>query len=135
MIVADTTLISYLTIEGDFTATAVAVREKDPEWAAPLLWQSEFANVLWLYVRRGTFALDLALEHLDTAQDLIAGRTYAVAMTEALRLGAKSGCTAYDCQYVALARQLDCPLVTHDEEVLDAFSGIALHPDDFVAAG
>lgn len=133
MIVADTTLISYFTIEGDFTDDAVAVRERDPVWAAPLLWQSEFANVLWLYVRRGIFGLDLALEHLDTARDLVAERTYAVAIAEALRLGADSGCTTYDCQYVALARQLDVPLVTHDQEVLDAFPKIAVHPDDFVA--
>lgn len=134
MIVADTTLISYFTIEGDLTEAAVAVREKDPAWAAPLLWKSEFANVLWLYVRRGTFELDLALEHLDTAQDLVAERAYAVAIAEALRLGADSGCTTYDCQYVALARQLEVPLVTHDQEVLSAFPDIAMHPDDFLAA-
>jgi predicted nucleic acid-binding protein len=134
MIVADTTLISYFTIKGDLTEAAVAVREKDPTWAAPLLWESEFANVLWLYVRRGTFELDLALEHLDTAQDLVAGNTYAVAIVEALRLGTESGCTTYDCQYVALARQLDVPLVTHDREVLGAFPTAAMHPDDFIDA-
>lgn len=134
MIVADTTLISYFTIEGELTEAAVGVREKDSVWAAPLLWKSEFANVLWLYVRRGTFGLDLALQHLDTAQDLVAGNTYAVAIAEALRLGADSGCTAYDCQYVTLAHQLDVPLVTHDQEVLDAFPETAMHPADFLAA-
>jgi predicted nucleic acid-binding protein len=85
-------------------------------------------------VRRGTFGLDLALEHFDTAKDLIADRAYAVAITEALRLGAESGCTAYDCQYVALARQLDVPLVTHDRDVLRAFPETAIHPDDFIRA-
>ncbi len=50
MMVADTTLISYYTIQGEHTKTAVEVRRKDPEWAAPLLWRSEFLNVLWLYV-------------------------------------------------------------------------------------
>jgi predicted nucleic acid-binding protein len=134
MIVANTTLISYFTIEGDLTEAAVAVREKDPAWAAPLLWESEFANVLWLYVRRGTFGLDLALQHLDTAQDLVAGHTYAVAIAEALRLAAESGCTTYDCQYVTLARQLEVPLVIHDQEVLNAFPKTALHPGDFIAA-
>jgi hypothetical protein len=37
MIVADNTLISYFTIEGEFTGEATSVRQKDPEWAAPLL--------------------------------------------------------------------------------------------------
>lgn len=132
MIIADTTLISYFTIEGDFTEDAVAVREKDPAWAAPLLWESEFANVLWLYVRRGIFGLDLALQHLDVAQDLMNGRVYGVAIQEALRLGAASGCTAYDCQYVALARQLSVPLVTSDREILEAFPETTVRPADFV---
>ena len=36
MLVADTTLISYVTIEGDFTKGAMSLRKYDPEWAAPL---------------------------------------------------------------------------------------------------
>jgi predicted nucleic acid-binding protein len=133
MIVADTTLISYFTIDGDYTDEAVAVRETDPDWAAPLLWESEFANVLWLYMRRGVFGLDLALQHLDLAQDLMDGRVYGVAIQTALRLGTASGCTAYDCQYVALAHQLGVPLVTNDKDVLDAFPDTAVRPRDFIA--
>lgn len=133
MIVADNTLISYFTIEGDFTEEAVAVRKKNPEWAAPLLWRSEFMNVLWFYVRQEKFALDLALEHLDTAEDLMSGRTYQPAPPAVLRLAAGSGCSTYDCQYVQLAKDLGVPLVTHDKEVLKAFSHIAVHPQDFLS--
>lgn len=135
MIVADNTLISYFTIEGDFTEEAIQVRRKDPEWAAPLLWRSEFMNVLWLYVRRGAFQLDLALEHLDTAEDLIADRSYQPAPPAVLRLATGSGCSAYDCQYVQLAKDLSAELVTHDKEVIEAFPGIAVHPKDFLGAG
>jgi len=103
MIVADNSLISYFTIEGEFTEEAVAVREKDPVWAAPLLWRSEFLNVLWLHVRQGAFGLDLAFEHIDVAEDLIADRSYEIAPMEVLRLAVNSGCTAYDSQYAALA--------------------------------
>jgi len=132
MIVADNTLISYFTIEGEFTEKATQVRQRDPEWAAPLLWRAEFLNVLWLHVRQGEFGLDLAIQHIDLAEDLIGERSYDVAPTEVLRLAVDSGCSAYDSHYAALAQQLDVPLVTHDGEVLEAFPETAVHPDDFL---
>jgi Predicted nucleic acid-binding protein, contains PIN domain len=132
MIVADNTLISYFTIEGEFTEEATRVREKDPEWAAPPLWRAEFLNVLWLHVRQGEFGLDLAIQHIDLAEDLIDGRSYDVAPTEVLRLAVESGCSAYDSHYAALAQQLGVPLVTHDGGVLEGFPKTAVHPDDFL---
>ncbi len=117
---------------GEFTEEVVAVRQKDPVWAAPLLWRSEFLNVLWLHVRQGAFGLDLAFEHIDVAEDLIADRSYEVAPTKVLRLAVNSGCTAYDSQYAAVAQQLDVPLVTHDGEVLANFPERAVHPSDFL---
>lgn len=132
MIVADNTLISYFTIEGEFTEKATQVRQRDPEWAAPLLWRAEFLNVLWLHVRQGEFGLDLAIQHIDLAEDLIGERSYDVAPTEVLRLAVDSGCSAYDSHYAALAEQLDVPLITHDGEVLEAFPETAVHPDDFL---
>jgi len=132
MIVADNTLISYFTIDGEFTEEAVAVRRKDSTWAAPLLWRPEFLNVLWLHVQQGEFGLDLAFEHIDVAEDLISGRSYEVAPTDVLRLAVESGCAAYDSHYAALARQLEVDLVTHDEEVLEGFPETAIHPRDFL---
>ena len=132
MIVADNTLISYFTIEGEFTEKATQVRQRDPEWVAPLLWRAEFLNVLWLHVRQGEFGLDLAIQHIDLAEDLIGERSYDVASTEVLRLATQSGCSAYDSHYAALAQQLDVPLITHDGDVLEAFPETAVHPDDFL---
>lgn len=132
MIVADNTLISYFTIDGEFTEEAVEVRRKDPEWAAPLLWRTEFLNVLWLPIRQGEFGLELAVQHVDLAEDRIGGRNFDVAPTEGLRLAVESGCSAYDSHYAALAQQLDVPLVTHDGTVLEEFSETAVHPKDFL---
>lgn len=132
MIVADNPLISYFTIEGEFTEEAVSVRRKDPEWAAPLLWRAEFLNVLWLHVRQGEFGPDLAIQHIDLAEDLIGGRSYDVSPTEVLRLAVNSGCAAYDAHYAALAQQLDVPLLTPDGDLLVAFPETAVHPKDFL---
>ena len=134
-IVADNTLISYFTIEGAFTEEAAHVRQKDPDWAAPLLWRAEFSNVLWLHVRQGEFGLDLAIQHIDLAEELIGDRSYSIAPTEVLRLAVESGCSAYDAHYASLAQQLDVPLVTHDGDVLEGFPETAVHPEDFLKRG
>ena len=53
MIVADTNLIVYLFITGDQSSLAQKVLNKDPQWIVQPLWQSEFRNVLAVYIRRG----------------------------------------------------------------------------------
>ena len=40
---------------------------------------------------------------------------------EVLALARDSRCSAYDCEYVALAMHLDAPLVTMDKQLLKAF--------------
>ena len=110
------------------------MRRRDPAWAAPILWESELLNVLWKYLRRGDFGLDLAVRHFNLAQDLIGPRTYEIIPQQVLSLAASSGCSAYDCQYVALASQRGIKLVTHDKAVLKAFPDTALLPTDFLAS-
>ena len=49
MIVVDTNTIAYLYLPSRYTADVTRVLEKDASWAAPLLWRSEFRNVLSVY--------------------------------------------------------------------------------------
>ncbi len=51
-------------------------------------------------------------------------------------MGAGRGCIrpAYDCEFVALARDLNVPLVTSDKQVLTQFPDVATSLATFVAA-
>jgi predicted nucleic acid-binding protein len=132
VIVADVNLVAYLWITGEHTVAAEAVLARDPEWAAPLLWRSEWRNVLAGYVRRGELDVAGALERASAAEALLRGREYLVEAAPVLDLVARSPCSAYDCEYVALARQLGVPLVTSDRRVLAAFPGTAVSPGEFI---
>ena len=45
-----------------------------------------------------------------------------------------SGCSAYDCEFVALAQDLGVRLVTADKPLLKQFPGVATASDEFVAS-
>ena len=127
MIVVDTNVIAYLLMPGQFTAAARATLARDAEWAAPMLWRSEFRNVLALYLRKGELSLRQATTLQDTAEELLLGREQLVASHDVLALAKASGRSAYDCEFVTVARRLGVKLVTSDRPLLASF------PDDSVA--
>lgn len=121
MIVVDSNVIAYLYLPGEFTDAAETLLERDSEWAAPVLWRSEFRNILAGYLRRGavTFEQALALQH--EAESLLAGLEFEVDSRSVLELVRDSDCSAYDCEFVALAGSLNTRLVTMDKKLLKAF--------------
>lgn len=133
MIVSDTNLIGYLFLTSDRSPLAELALRKDPEWAAPLLWRSELRNVLAQYVRRSALGLEDAQRIMNAATDMLSGREYQVASDSVLRLAVESGCSAYDCEFVALAQDLGVSLVTADRQVLRAFPEVAVALDMFCA--
>lgn len=60
------------------------------------------------------------------AELLMAEGTLEVESGHVLRLANSSGCTAYDCSYVAVAEAIGVKLLTDDRQVLAAFPGIAV---------
>jgi len=131
VIVADTNLIAYLLIRGQYTREGESVYCKDPHWSAPLLWRSEFRNVLVSYLRRRLVGLEEALDSMDQAERLMKGQEFAVESSRVLRLAAASGCSAYDCEFVALARDLGVPLVTSDSALIAKFRPAVVSMWDF----
>ena len=121
MIVADTNLIAYLLILGQYSNEAESVYIKDPQWVAPLLWRSEFRNILALYVRRGLMDLNDAYGTMEQAERLMRGQEFEIVSARVLRLAATSGCSAYDCEFVALAQGLGVTMVTSDRILVARF--------------
>ncbi len=132
MIVVDTNLIAYLFITGDRSNQAEQVFTKDSQWVAPLLWRSEFRNILALYLRKKILALKDASEIMEKALEMMRGREYEVNSLQVLNLAESSSCSAYDCEFVALAQDLEVPLVTVDRQILIQFLKIAMSPEQFL---
>ena len=133
MIVVDTNVIAYLFLSGEKTAQARAAYLKDPTWAVPILWRSEFRNVLAMYLRQGQLGLADALDLIREAEDLLAGAEYQVESDQVLGLASSSRCSAYDCEFVALARDLAVSLVTSDARIVAEFPATAVSLDAFVS--
>lgn len=134
MIVADTNLVAYLLLEGPQVAAAEGVFRKDSAWVAPALWRSEFRNVLAMLLRQKRLNLPGAVACWNEAETLVTVPDTPSDSREILRLAHASGCTAYDCEFVALAQKLGIPLVTADSQVLKAFPDTALGPRSFLDA-
>lgn len=126
MIVVDTNILAYLTIPGERQSAAAALLDQEPEWAAPYLWRSEFRNILIGYLRRGAYSAEQLLGMEREAAVRLFDSEYQVDSRTVLELARKSGCTAYDCEFVALALDLGIPLVTMDRQILKAFPEIAV---------
>ena len=121
MIVVDTNIVAYLYLPTVYTPQAEALLLRDPDWAAPVLWRSELRNILAGYMRRKTLTFDAARSLQAEAESLLAGSEHEVDSQRVLELVRDSDCSAYDCEFVALALRLGVKLVTMDAKLLKAF--------------
>ena len=121
MIVVDSNVLAYLYLPGEHTAMAEALLAHDPDWAAPVLWRSEFRNILAGYIRRKALTFEQACGLQREAESLLVDSEFEVDSLSVLELVRDSDCSAYDCEFIAIAMQLDTQLVTMDGKLLRAF--------------
>ena len=121
MIVVDTNVLAYLYLPGEYTPVAEKLLQRDPEWAAPRLWRSEFRNILAGYIRRKTLTFDQAFKLQSEAESLLSGSEFEVDSRVVLELVRDSDCSAYVCEFIALAIRLNTTVVTMDGKLLRAF--------------
>ena len=133
MIVVDTNIISYFFLPSqELTTIAKQIFRQDSHWVAPLLWRSEFRNVLALYIRRQQLPLTKAQIIMQDAKALMDGFEHTVSSVAVINLVASSSCSAYDCEFVTLAQDLNVPLVTFDKKILAEFGDTAVSPAQFL---
>ncbi|MDY6904409.1 MAG: type II toxin-antitoxin system VapC family toxin [Thermodesulfobacteriota bacterium] len=132
MIVVDTNILIYLWLPGDYTEQAEMLLEKDSHWVCPMLWRSEYRNVVTSFYRNGMLSYEDAVAVILNAEGQMANAEYAVNSVEVMEKVKQSTCTAYDCEYVVLAEMLETRLITNDKEILKCFPDIAVDMNDFV---
>lgn len=124
MLVLDASALVEVLTTDPADAPELARRIHDAEWmSAPDLLDYEVLNVLRRMTRRGDIEDELADESRLTLQELRLSRH---PMTDSLSERVwqlRHTITAYDASYVALAEELDLPLVTADDRL-----AAAVHP-------
>jgi predicted nucleic acid-binding protein len=133
MIVVDVNVLAYLWIPGEMTTFAEDALARDPHWVSSILWRSEFRNILAGYLRRGGLDRAAVDRCFEGAESQIAGYEYLVPSELVMRKVAESNCSAYDCEYVALAEDLKATLVTSDRQILAEFPALTTSLNAFAA--
>lgn len=135
MIVVDTNILIYRFLAPSRDEAVDALARLDVQWAAPLLWRSEFRNVLGGYVRAGRLSLGEAEAAVAHAASRLLGGEHWVSDHVVLDLVARSRCTAYDCEFAGLAVTLRTVLATEDKALLHAFPRFCRSLTDIVEKG
>jgi predicted nucleic acid-binding protein len=119
VIVADTNLVTYLFVAGEHTPQARSVWQRDADWRLPPLWRTEFLNVLATAVRTGVLDAAAAMRAWHTAVSVLGTRELEPRGDDVLRLAVERGISAYDAQFVAVARELGVLLVSGDKRLVE----------------
>jgi predicted nucleic acid-binding protein len=103
-------------------------RTVDEVWA-PVHWEAELANAVWMAVRGGVLHRDEGHQKLDLAARLgIQSVPNRSLWQAALSRAVDSDAAIYDTLFVELAVQRKLPLATFDKNVLKKFPETARRP-------
>ena len=79
----------------------------------------------FLYVRHRSMSPEIALGSMSEAEGILGDRDYEVSSEIVLALTKNHSISAYDAEYVSLAKALSVPLNTTDRKILREFKNIA----------
>jgi len=133
LIVVDTNIISYLYLPTIYSERANLIFLNDLNWCAPKIWRSEFRNVLAQYLRKGLMNINEAFIFQEESEKMMEGNEFHITSRHVLTLVNESNCSAYDCEFVALAQLLNVKLITEDKKIISEFKDIAINLDTFLS--
>jgi predicted nucleic acid-binding protein len=116
------------------------VKDQEVTVVAPELWRSELRNAFLHYIRYTGDAdipgqdldVDAASQYLTEAEVVVSTTVEVEDADAVMRLAIDSGCSAYDCEYVHVAKNTErARAITSDKEVIEAFPDLAATPEMF----
>jgi predicted nucleic acid-binding protein len=96
-----------------------------------ILWRSEFRTALTGSVRR-SLTVKEAIAIASLAEAMLDRKEFTVSTSAVLQLVSRSNCSAYDCEFVALAHAEGVHLVATYRQVLREFPEVAVSLQKFV---
>jgi predicted nucleic acid-binding protein len=114
MVAVDVNVVAYLLIAGERSAAARALWAADPDWRLPSLWRCELLNILTTLGRTGRGSRDELIKTWRAAHTLLEGADHETDPESVLGIALEHRLSAYDAQYIAVARDLKTVLVTED---------------------
>lgn len=75
--------------------------------------------------------IDIAFNMMTEAEVLIGDNDYLIDSTSVIAL-TQSDCSAYDCEFISLAKSLDTNLITADKRQLQTFPEIAITTEECI---
>ena len=135
MIVVDANVVAHFFIEGSKSALARQVRECDPHWIVPEIWRHEFLNILVTSCLFAKMPQETAERIWRDAEDLLRGSIYGPDMKGVLSAAIDRSTTAYDAEYVVLAKARGILCVTEDGPLRKAFPETTVSMAAFLSSG
>ena len=132
MICVDTNIICYRYMASPHSPAADAAWAKDADWIAPVLWRSEFRNALTGSIRRRAVTSQESIQIASLAEAMLGANEFTVSSSAVLQLVSRSHCSAYDCEFVALAHAEGVQLLTVDRLILREFAETAISLEEFI---
>jgi predicted nucleic acid-binding protein len=134
VVLVDTNVVAYLLIEGDHTAAAQRLRQRDSDWRSEAFVMVEFTNVLAASVAAKRMSLTLAQRFLLDAHSLFDGKLARLPHGPILATAAQYRVSAYDARFLTLAQHVGLRLVTEDAKLRLAAPALTQSLAEAVAA-